>query len=160
MALRSRNCEPRDGQCTTSQLFVCRKHRGEISIPGGAIYEDDLVYADHAQVREAEGAAYLGYLMVERKHHAPGLADLSDAEGQALGLLVARVGRALKTARGRSMSTHLCRETRCHACTFTWFRATLAHHRSTGVSTSMSDLMHSEVVHLRWQPCAGGSAPP
>jgi histidine triad (HIT) family protein len=83
-----------------ASCFVCRKHLGEISIPGGAIYEDDLVYAGHAQVREAEGAAYLGYLMVEPKRHAPGLADLSDAEGQALGLLVARVGRAMKNSEG------------------------------------------------------------
>ena len=25
--------------------FVCRKHRGEIDLPGGVLYEDDLVCA-------------------------------------------------------------------------------------------------------------------
>jgi hypothetical protein len=28
----------------SSDCFVCRKHRGEIGVPGGAIYEDALVY--------------------------------------------------------------------------------------------------------------------
>ena len=76
--------------------FVCRKHRVEISLPGGAIYEDDLVYAGHAQIPEGQAAAYLGYLLVEPKRHAPGLADLTDAEAQAVGLLVTRLSRALK----------------------------------------------------------------
>jgi diadenosine tetraphosphate (Ap4A) HIT family hydrolase len=76
--------------------IVCQKHRGAISLPGGAIYEDDLVYAGHAQIPEGQAAAYLGYLMVEPKRHAPGLADLTDVEAQAVGLLVTRLGRALK----------------------------------------------------------------
>jgi hypothetical protein len=29
------------------QCFICRKHRGEFHLPGGAIYEDDLLYAGH-----------------------------------------------------------------------------------------------------------------
>lgn len=83
-----------------ADCFICRKHRGEILIPGGAIYEDDLVYAGHAQIREGQSTAYLGYLMVEPKHHAPSLADLTDAEAQALGLLVAYLSRALKASEG------------------------------------------------------------
>jgi histidine triad (HIT) family protein len=83
-------------QQQSTACFVCRKHRGEISIPGGAIYEDDLVYSGHVQIREGQSTAYLGYLMVEPKRHAPGLADLKDAEAQALGLLVARLSRVLK----------------------------------------------------------------
>ncbi len=75
--------------------FVCRKHRGEISIPGGAIYEDDLVYANHVQIPEGQATAYLGYLMVEPRRHAAGLADLTDAEAQAMGLMVTRLSRAL-----------------------------------------------------------------
>jgi histidine triad (HIT) family protein len=81
-----------------TDCFICRKHRGELFIPGGAIYEDDLVYAGHAQIREGQLVAYLGYLMVEPKRHARGLADLTDIEAQALGLLVTRVSRALKAS--------------------------------------------------------------
>lgn len=83
--------------------FICRKHRGEIVIPGGAIYEDDLVYAGH--VRTGAHPTYLGYLMAETKRHTPGLAELTDQEAQALGLLVTRLGRALKACTG---AEHIC----------------------------------------------------
>jgi len=83
-----------------TDCFICRKHRGEVSISGGALYEDDLVYAGHAQIREGQTTAYLGYLMVEPKRHARDLADLTDTEAQALGLLVARLSRALKACEG------------------------------------------------------------
>ena len=80
----------------SSDCFVCRKHRGEISMPGGAIYEDDLVYAGHAQIREGHVTAYLGYLMVEPKRHVPDLAALTDEEAKALMIRVTRLSRALK----------------------------------------------------------------
>jgi histidine triad (HIT) family protein len=83
---------------TDPDCYICRKHRGEVSVPGGAIYEDDLVYAGHAQVHEGQTSAYLGYLMAEPKRHAAGLADLTDEEARSLGLLVARLSRALKTS--------------------------------------------------------------
>jgi histidine triad (HIT) family protein len=78
--------------------FVCRKHRGKILIPGGAIYEDDLVYAGHANIREGQNSVYLGHLLVEPKRHIQGLADLTDVEAQALGLVVARLSHALKAS--------------------------------------------------------------
>jgi len=83
-----------------TDCFVCRKHRGEISIPGGAIYEDDLVYAGHSHIPEGQTTAYLGWLVVETRRHAPGLADLTDTEAQTLGLLIARLSRALKASEG------------------------------------------------------------
>ena len=87
-------------EANTMDCFICRKHRGDVSVPGGAIYEDDLVYVGHAQIREGQTVAYLGYLMVEPKRHAPGLPDLTDSEAQALGLWVARMSRALKATEG------------------------------------------------------------
>jgi histidine triad (HIT) family protein len=81
-----------------AECFICRKHRGEITIPGGAIYEDHLVYAGH--IRSDQGSTYLGYLMAELKRHTPGLAEQTDEEAQALGLLVARLSRALKASEG------------------------------------------------------------
>jgi diadenosine tetraphosphate (Ap4A) HIT family hydrolase len=76
--------------------FICRKHRGLESIPGGAIYDDERVYAGHVQMRQGQTAAYLGYLMLEPKRHARGLADLNDEEAQALGRLAVRLSRALE----------------------------------------------------------------
>ncbi len=83
-----------------TDCFICRKHRDEISVPGGAIYEDDWVYAGHAQIHEGQTVAYLGYLMVEPKRHVSGLPDLTDREAQSLGLWVARLSRALKISEG------------------------------------------------------------
>ena len=80
--------------------YICRKHRGEIVLPGGAITEDDLVYADHAQIRPGQTSAYLGYLMAEPKRHVPGLEGLTDEEARALGLLMARLSRALVATEG------------------------------------------------------------
>jgi histidine triad (HIT) family protein len=79
----------------TEDCFICKKHRGEIYIPGGAIYEDALVYAGHVRLSE-QGDAYLGYLMAEPKRHAAGLADLTEEEAQALGWLITRLSKALK----------------------------------------------------------------
>jgi len=78
-----------------ADCFVCRKHRGEEPVPGGPIYEDDLVYASH-KAMPPDGCAYLGWCFVEPRRHAPGLADLTDAEAQAIGWLVARLSRAIK----------------------------------------------------------------
>ena len=32
------------------ECLVCRKHRGEVAVPGGFIYEDDLISISHAQL--------------------------------------------------------------------------------------------------------------
>jgi histidine triad (HIT) family protein len=80
--------------------FVCQKHRGLKAVPGGSIYEDALVYAGHAQIPIGEETVYLGYLMIEPKRHVPGLTDLTDQEAAALGVLIARLSRALRESEG------------------------------------------------------------
>jgi histidine triad (HIT) family protein len=61
------------------ECLVCRKHRGEIAVAGGVIYEDDLIYVSHAQLWGDEKDHYLGHLFVEPKRHVPELADLTAA---------------------------------------------------------------------------------
>lgn len=84
--------------------FVCRKHRdrGPL-IPGGPVAEDDLVMVSHltpaARGRDG-GPVYLGHLFVEPLRHAPGLADLTDAEAQRVGLWCTRACRALRDVAG------------------------------------------------------------
>jgi diadenosine tetraphosphate (Ap4A) HIT family hydrolase len=80
--------------------LVCRKHRGLEEVAGGAIYDDDLVYVSHAQLWGSEREHYLGHLFVEPMRHVPGLADLTEAEAQAIGLWSCRVARALAAAQG------------------------------------------------------------
>ena len=79
--------------------FVCRKHRGEEAAPGGPIYRDAVVYASH-KAPPPHGRVYLGWCFVETRRHAWSLADLTDEEAQALGRLVVRLSRALKTELG------------------------------------------------------------
>ncbi|MCP4427068.1 MAG: HIT family protein [Chloroflexi bacterium] len=81
-----------------TDCFICRKHRGEIKLPGGVTYEDDLAYVGHGFKPDGPGDHYLGHLLVETKRHVPGLTELTDEEAQHIGLIIARTSRALKTA--------------------------------------------------------------
>jgi diadenosine tetraphosphate (Ap4A) HIT family hydrolase len=83
---------------SAANCFICRKHRGEIQVPGGAIYEDDLVYAGHAAIPEGEAAGYLGAVLVEPRRHVPEIGDLTAEEAARIGVLLARLGRALQAS--------------------------------------------------------------
>ena len=80
-----------------SSCFVCAKHQheGEHEFRDCLIYEDELVYVAHVLPQQGTAGAYLGYVIVETQRHTPGLADLSEAEAQAVGAWVGRIARAL-----------------------------------------------------------------
>ena len=80
---------------TPDTCLVCRKHRGEVETPGGPIYQDGRVYVAHAPLFGEEASHYLGHVFVETRRHVGELADLTDAEAQALGLFSSRAARAL-----------------------------------------------------------------
>ncbi len=84
----------------TTQCLVCSKHRGEVAVPGGIIYEDDLISISHAQLIGEEKAHYLGHVFVEAKRHVPELADLTEQEAQRSGLWISRVAQALLQVEG------------------------------------------------------------
>jgi ATP adenylyltransferase len=69
---------------------ICSKHRGEGPLVGPVVYADELVFVAH----RATGS--LGYVFVESTRHAPYLADLTDAEAQALGWATVRLARGLR----------------------------------------------------------------
>jgi len=77
------------------ECLVCRKHRGELAVPGGVIYEDELIFVSHAQLFGDETEHYLGHIFLETKRHVPELADLTEEEAQAVGLYASRIARAL-----------------------------------------------------------------
>jgi len=85
---------------TTSECLVCRKHRGEITVHGGIIFENDLISISHAQLFGEEKDHYLGHVFVEAKRHVPELADLTVQEAQIIGLYVSRVAKALLQTEG------------------------------------------------------------
>jgi len=82
------------------ECLVCRKHRGEVAVLGGAIYEDDLIYVSHAQLWGNETSHYLGHVFVEPKRHVAELADLTAEEAQAIGLYTSKLARALMQTEG------------------------------------------------------------
>lgn len=81
---------------TAEDCPICAKQQG--AVVGGPIYQDDLVYAHH--VYTTNGPTFLGYVRAETKRHAPSFAELTPEEAQAIGLLVARLSRALKECAG------------------------------------------------------------
>ncbi len=85
---------------TTSDCLVCRKHRGQIAVSGGIIFEDDLIVISHAQLWGEEKDHYLGHVVVEARRHVPELADLAEREAQAIGLYTSRVAKALLQTEG------------------------------------------------------------
>jgi histidine triad (HIT) family protein len=80
----------------TRDCLVCQKHRGLLPVPGGMIFEDEIIYISHAQLWGEEKDHYLGHLFVETKRHVPSLSQLSETEAQAIGLFVSRVAKALE----------------------------------------------------------------
>jgi diadenosine tetraphosphate (Ap4A) HIT family hydrolase len=86
------------------ECFVCRKQRERGAlVPGGFVGADELVVVSHAAPwppEAADRAVYLGYLFVEPRRHAAGLADLTDDEARAVGWWCARASRALRGASG------------------------------------------------------------
>jgi histidine triad (HIT) family protein len=73
-------------------------------MPGEPVGEDELVLVSHVvppDVLGGEGTtAYMGHLFVEPRRHAPGLADLTDAEARSVGWWCTRVSRALRDVSG------------------------------------------------------------
>jgi histidine triad (HIT) family protein len=82
------------------ECFVCRKHSGEILVPGGVIYQDNQIYISHSQIQEKEKNHYLGHLFIEPKRHVPDISNLTDEEAKAIGLFTTRVANALIQTQG------------------------------------------------------------
>jgi len=85
-----------DDNTADSQCFVCRKHRGLEHVPGGAIFQNSLVYVSHAQLWGEEITHYLGHLFVEPRRHVPELAALSAEEAREIGLCVSVSAQAIQ----------------------------------------------------------------
>src|SRR4051794_24802121 len=78
--------------------FICAKHRGEVPVPGGLIYADDLVVLSHLPLErptERVERAYLGHLFLEPRRHIAELGELHPDEAARFGQLAARAGRAV-----------------------------------------------------------------
>jgi diadenosine tetraphosphate (Ap4A) HIT family hydrolase len=69
---------------------------GEGAVPGGFVYEDELVAAFHAtSVAQPDEPAYFGHLLVVTRRHVPSLSDLTDDEAASVGVAATRLARRL-----------------------------------------------------------------
>ena len=78
--------------------FVCRKHKGLEFVPGGSVYEDELVFSGHSWSASDQKTPYLGSFIVEPKRHIPTWAELNDKEAETIGKVIRDVSKALKTS--------------------------------------------------------------
>lgn len=142
---------------STADCFVCRKHRDQGPlVPGGPVAEDELVLVSHTVAPDAlgrEGAtAYLGHLLVEPRRHAPGLADLTDAEARAMGWWCARRAGLCVTYPGPSTCTPRCSAMGSLTCMSICCRGTRALLVSTGEFTWTSGRKPGAAVPSRSKP--------
>lgn len=79
-----------------AECFICQKHRGDLSLPGGSIFEDDLVYCGHVWSQEDDQGIYLGACIVEPKRHLHSWGDLADDEAARMGIAIRNIARALQ----------------------------------------------------------------
>ncbi|TMU87168.1 HIT family protein [Bacillus sp. BHET2] len=75
------------------RCFICDKHAGDIETSGVSIYEDEYVYVGHIDRNGKPN--YLGHLMIDLKRHTPSLADMTEEEAKAFGVIMTRVSKAL-----------------------------------------------------------------
>jgi histidine triad (HIT) family protein len=85
---------------TTADCLVCREVQGDVDVPGGPLYADDLVVVMHMPPLPDRPSPYLGHLQVVPRRHVAGLDGLTDDEAGAIGLAVARASRALRAGEG------------------------------------------------------------
>jgi diadenosine tetraphosphate (Ap4A) HIT family hydrolase len=71
--------------------IACRATRGEISPPGGALYDDGLWRLEHT----FEPIPMVGWIVLKPLRHVESMADLTPAEAAALGPLLRRITQAM-----------------------------------------------------------------
>jgi histidine triad (HIT) family protein len=82
----------------TQTCSFCAGAHLQAQSPARVVYDDDRFYVVHPL--HAGEPSYLGSLMTVTKRHVPSFAELTANEASALGLLLARISRALTAATG------------------------------------------------------------
>ena len=78
--------------------LVCQEIAGDVHVPGGLLWEEELAVAFHVPPLPGRGDPYLGHLLVVTRRHAAGLSDLTEAEGAAVGRGAVKLASALVAA--------------------------------------------------------------
>ena len=76
---------------------MCREVSGEIELPGGLLWESELVVGFHVPPL-LEPEPQLGHLLLVPRRHADTWADLNHEEASQIGIAAATLGDALRNA--------------------------------------------------------------
>jgi diadenosine tetraphosphate (Ap4A) HIT family hydrolase len=76
---------------TNATCVACRANRGEITAPGGVLYDDSLWRLEHT----FEPIPMVGWLVLKPLRHVESMADLTPDEAAALGPLLRRIAQAM-----------------------------------------------------------------
>jgi len=85
---------------STQDCMVCQKQRGDILIPGGSIFENELLFISHALPFGKEKDHYLGHIFIETRRHIPEISELTESEATMIGIFTQRVAKALMETLG------------------------------------------------------------
>jgi len=129
--------------------LICRKHHGDLPVPVGVIYEDNLIYVSHAHIADGQETVYLGWCVVETKRHTPGLPDLTDEEAQRVGLWAARLSRAIQVCTGAEYVYAFVIGMEYRISTFIFSLAILARRANIGGCMWMNGLAPRAVVRTK-----------
>lgn len=138
----------------TADCFICRKHRGEIHVAGGCIYEDDYVYVGH--IGSSGSAVYVGYVMVDLKRHVAGYGDMTEDEASAVGSVLNRIGKALKETEGAEHVYSFVQGMPFRISMFISFLVIPARRRNTGIPRASGAMRPLMEPRMRLKPCASG----
>jgi diadenosine tetraphosphate (Ap4A) HIT family hydrolase len=76
---------------------VCREIAGQIDVPGGVFYRQELVVGFHLPLF-GESRTYPGHLLASPRRHVAGFGDLTRDEAAAVGLAMSALAGALREA--------------------------------------------------------------
>ncbi len=74
---------------------VCEKHRSLEALPGGVIFQDDLIFIAHFPFSESKHPHY-GHLIIELKRHIVTPSEMTEAEALVVGIWNLRISQFLE----------------------------------------------------------------
>ncbi|HEV2476742.1 MAG TPA: HIT family protein [Candidatus Dormibacteraeota bacterium] len=75
--------------------LVCGEIDGSVAVPGGFLWENELVVAFHIPPIPQNPRPFLGHLLVATRRHVARFGDLTSGEGAAVGTAAVQLAHAL-----------------------------------------------------------------
>ncbi len=77
---------------------VCAKHISLAELPGGVIYQDELIFIAHFPYNSNKPMKpHFGHIILELKRHLTSPAQMTDTEAGSVGLWLQRISQFLET---------------------------------------------------------------